>query len=374
MNIFEIISVADKELTHSSLIKFLITQNNKIATDYFSIDNTSIEVKLEASETVVLKESNNLVRKKLRFDIVITSNNHNNPNDSPLMLIENKYKATPTVRQLDLYDRYVKEHIKTPLPKKVLMVFLQEQIPSDVNTYCIENDWEVKSYFSLSDKESSSLTGYLSNTILTFDGSADKLKNDFLLDEYKEYLNNTQNVLKKFLLRPDILTKDDFKIYREYKRNRDLWFKYLLYIQSLISIKVKGKETNSKFIFKSGNDGGGNLIPSVNFWFKETYYWGIDGDSMKIGFSYNHNDNIEAKKEKILFKLKNSMLFDSLVNKYGKLYNPAKKDKGGESVMSIASFNLGKWKNETKEEFVNDSSEIFIEYYKIINSLFETEA
>ena len=193
MNIFEIISVADKELTHSSLIKFLITQNNKIATDYFSIDNTSIEVKLEASETVVLKESNNLVRKKLRFDIVITSNNHNNPNDSPLMLIENKYKATPTVRQLDLYDRYVKEHIKTPLPKKVLMVFLQEQIPSDVNTYCIENDWEVKSYFSLSDKESSSLTGYLSNTILTFDGSADKLKNDFLLDEYKEYLNNTQN-------------------------------------------------------------------------------------------------------------------------------------------------------------------------------------
>jgi hypothetical protein len=362
-NIFQALSVANKELIHSSMIGFLISEGFNFFKDISENDLTKCVVNLEVSCNLKIEEMDKSLTKKLRFDIVINFNSSDNLLEAPFMIIENKYKATPTQNQLKLYDTYFAQKAISPI--KVLMVFFEEQIPSDVKNYCEINNWKIKSYFSVKDSKLS-LFGYLNNVKIEFYSNINKEKQKYLLNEYKEYLNTAQMELKTVVNESNMFSKEYFK------NNRDLWFKYLLYIQGFISKKISEEleKTNRKINYISGNDGGSNVIPSIVFWFKDIYFFGIDGNSMKIGFWYKHieKENVEERKKAIKDAMANSEYIKGLIlSDKGIIKNPSVKDKNGSSVMSLASFYLDNWQN--KNDFIEDSAKLFIEYYNITNSV-----
>ena len=344
------------------MIGFLISEGFNFFKDICENDLAKLVVNLEVTGNVKIEEKNKPLTKKLRFDIVINNNVLDNILNAPFMIIENKYKATPTQNQLELYDTYLFQNGLSPI--KVLMVFFEEQIPSDVKSYCDLHNWKIKSYFTINESNSS-LFDYLNNVNIEYYSNPNKKKQIFLIDEYKAYLNAVQGEIKTIINESSMLSTEYFK------NNRDFWFKYLLYIQGLISKRISEKleVTNCEIVYKSGNDGGSNVIPSVVFWFKKIYFFGIDGNSLKIGFWYEHNDNSILERKKLLIEaLENSIYINGLIlSDKGVINNPNVKDKNGTSVMSLASFYLDKWQN--KNDFIEDSAKLFIEYYNITNNM-----
>ena len=154
---------------------------------------------------------------------------------------------------------------------------------------------------------------------------------------------------------------------------REVKFRYLIHIQALLSKKI----TNFvEWKIVTSNDGGSRPVPSVPFW-KGNFMVTIDGDSLKIGFYYDH------KKAEIAEQLKN-ILLEKIIKDTEILLNPHRskqinnkiklgKDQkegaintDGASVISLVSYDLKYWqKNKTKSDFIEDAALIFNSYYKI---------
>lgn len=289
-NVFNILSVGNQELTHSAMIRFLfeLSMENKDIKDslfsFFQFD------KKETYE-VQLEKPYKLVKKKLRYDIVFFEDE--NQKEIPRCIIENKFKATPTVGQLKLYDQHLYS-IHSDQTLKVLLVFDEKQIPSDVAEYCEENSWKVKGYFGINGLLNEFRVVF-SNSTLSSNISYEKL---FLVNQYFNYLELINSRIEEYTKSEDyIRSKDIETLHVDFINQREIYFRYLLSIQSEISQKL------TDYKFKSSNDGGKNNIPSIAFWFdlgsssdnreiKEAYF-GIDGDSIKIGFSYPRNNSKE---------------------------------------------------------------------------------
>lgn len=302
-NIFSILTVGNQELTHSAMIRFLfdLSNGNMDLKDnlysFFEFD------KIEAYE-VQLEKSYKYAKKKLRYDIVffdaknlkepsrcIVENKFKASNliESPRCIIENKFKATPSVGQLKLYDQHL-QSIQSDQILKVLLVFDEKQIPSDVVEYCEEKKWKVKGYFG-NKGLLNEFNDLFSSSAYSFQISQKEL---FLVNQYFEYLKLINCQVEKYTKSEDYIRYADAKtIGVNFINQRELYFRYLLSIQSETSLKL------TDYKFKSTNDGGKNNIPSIAFWFdleskstnrdiKEAYF-GIDGDSIKIGFSYPRN-------------------------------------------------------------------------------------
>lgn len=345
-NIFNILSVADKELVHSSIIKLLL--ENSLINDFFpKLENTFGEIEVEIS--------NKVDRKLLRLDILGYSK------DDPKkieFIIENKFKATPTIEQLKLYDEFLSKRDASRSALKYLLVFCKTQVPSDVKKYCELNKWILISYFTFEDDDKNSLLSFLEKM-----PKLDDDKKQFLITEYRDYLLSIKEDLS-------FLFKDD-KMYNSrkleqcstnLKKLRDLKFRYLLHIQSLLSnniIKLSDWEVTTS------NDGGSRPVPSVPFW-KGNFMFTIDGDSLKIGFSYSHTnaETAEQLKNILTFVIKND---PELLSKYkGKFINTSIKSDKISSVISLVSYDVKNW--DSKSIFIEDATSIFNKYYDIYHN------
>jgi hypothetical protein len=362
-NIFQILSVANKELTHSSMIGFLINEGFNFFEDICENDERKFVINFEVAAKLKYEENNKLKTKTVRFDIVINLNDSDNLLEEPFMIIENKYKATPTQDQLKLYDAYFDQKEKSPI--KVLMIFFEEQIPSDVKNYCEIHNWKIKSYFSVKESDSSFFC-YLNNVDSEFYRNTNKKKQIYLFDEYRAYLKTIQSEIRTIFNDPNILSNEYFK------DNRDLQFKYLLLIQSRISNQIFEKDET--IVFTSYNDGGSHKIPSVGLWFGQNFYLSIDGNRLKIGFSYNqNNENNNARKKELTEYIKN---FESLSNFQKSIRDPKTKEsengisKDGENRISVMSiFTIDTNIFITKNELISFATNLFIEYYNIVKRL-----
>lgn len=383
-NIFHILSAGDKELVHSSMLKFLIEENEIFRKEFLSdeFEHTQLYIKLEHSEKIKVenKVKNELKtnNKYIRFDLVVQDKE-----GKWLFAIENKFKATPTVTQLKDYDSFFnknrdKLHINF---EKYLIVFNKEQIPSDVGNYCDDpaTKWEIRSYFDFNNPNSDeiSVIKILEKINIT------KIDNSLLMTlihQYGDYLGSINSILKPCFENSSLLSGDHFKDLANRKqkynilRDRDLWFRYLLHLQSLISKKViVATKINNEIEYNAstGNDGGSRPTPSVPLWGKKNKFFTIDGDSMKIGFWYNHSKSEIATKVKDELNIKFEKSEMWVKNLNGKINNPKIKNNGSSSVVSLVSYDLNKW--ESKEKFINDASTIFNEYFKLYDQCISVE-
>ncbi len=313
INIFNLLSVGNKELVHSAMLKFLIENKaTGFAKEFFKIPDSEL----------TLEESFG----KGRLDIV------GRLNGEIEFIIENKYKATPTVKQLKAYDDYCKDlSLKRKKIIKILMVFSQNQVPSDVIDHCIKQEWELRSYFSSIKNTDENLLNYLEGLKEIIPVEIDE-KKQILINDYYDYLKENEMVLNKFInnykyfsykeIENDMLLSiPDFNTIS----SRLIGFQYLLYIQAKISKEIIG----IKDIY-SDNDGGKNVIPSIAFWynskisdpsisnpFYKLAYFGIDGDSIKVGLNYERreesNNDTEKFIEKVKEKMKDQITFKSLI-------------------------------------------------------------
>lgn len=360
-NIFNVLSVADKELVHSSIIKLLIDEKELNFTKTFlDIDAFSGVSKLE----YVKKNS---VGKSIRLDVV----GFDEFEKTYKFIIENKFKSTPTINQLEDYDAI--NEINSA--KKFLLVFSEDQVPSDVLQHCDKKKWVIKSYFNFEETIEDNFS--LLEVLIKMPKLKDK-KKQYLITEYKEYLSSIKEDLS-FLFKDDkMLNSSDIETYLKENNSqslklREVKFRYLIHIQALLSKKI----TNFvEWKIVTSNDGGSRPVPSVPFW-KGNFMVTIDGDSLKIGFYYDH------KKAEIAEQLKN-ILLEKIIKDTEILLNPHRskqinnkiklgKDQkegaintDGASVISLVSYDLKYWqKNKTKSDFIEDAALIFNSYYKI---------
>lgn len=339
-NIFNVLSVADKELVHSSIIKLLIDEKELNFTQTFlDIDGFSGISKLED-----VKKSNG---KSIRLDVVgFDETNKTNY----VFIIENKFKSTPTTIQLKEYDAVNEINAA----KKFLLVFSKEQVPSDVLQHCEDNHWTIKSYFNFESSKKDSLLELLQEM-----PKLEDVKKEYLIKEYQEYLLSIKEDLKKLFTNQTLLTSKNIE-YSQSLKLREVRFRYLLHIQALLSKKI----TNFvEWKIITSNDGGSRPVPSVPFW-KGNFMYTIDGDSLKIGFSYQHNKAAIAEQLKnvLLDKINDSGIINSFD---GKQINNTIKDYKISSVISLVSYDLKNWDNKPK--FIDDATLIFNAYYKIFH-------
>ncbi|NLA24883.1 MAG: PD-(D/E)XK nuclease family protein [Bacteroidales bacterium] len=346
INLFNILSVADKELTHSSVIRLIIEQHG-LFLNQFNINENSI---IETEQS--FKTGKN---KRIRFDI-IGYNKEDNKVEDINFFIENKFKATPTKSQLKRYDDFCKE--KNISPQKILMVYFSEQISSDVKVYCEKNAWDIYPYFSTG--KDNSFIDFLEKNKEKF-ASDDKVK--FLINEYVDYLNNSWSVLSEKVNSKQLFVRSDFTdLDLAYDRERDIWSRYLMHIQSLISEKI-----NENISYDSTNDGGSRHIPSVVFWFDNGGYYGIDGDNVKLGVTYDYKnyktlEKIHAELNKTDAK---KILGDGIDFRINNSKPKVKKEKDGSSVFFLISFKFKNWKE--KDMFIESSGKILKKYYDYIS-------
>jgi hypothetical protein len=357
-NIFNILASADKELVHSAMLKFILDSDylaNDFLTNVIGISNLQFKGNTELEQS----DKNPQTNKKIRFDLLIRSSKDNK---TPILLIENKFKATPTVEQLKLYDDYFESKGIHDI-HKVLFVFSKSQLSTNVSDYC-HNRWKVVSYvaFVESKEGNHSLLSWLKDA-KTHQELDERSK--LLINDYYDYLLSLEKEINKLVGNIS---------YVEYttESNRFIHFQYLLYIQGLISNQLLGKESLN---ITANNDGGKNVIPSIAFWmgvkninFKgvDSAFAGIDGNTFKLGISYDKNDkeylsevvrllknNWKTKNFKTLLLTENNRNLKSLKDP-----NTQKPH----SVYSIFTFQI-KQKTELTD-IVSEIAEISVDYFK----------
>lgn len=358
-NIFNILSAGNKELVHSSMIKlFCEIEEFDFIKKFLDID-TPDDLKIQ------IEKSDKVGGEKIRFDLLGVSCVNN---EKVHFLIENKFKATPSVKQLEIYDKTRKN-----ITKKFLMVFHSNQVPSDVRIYCEQNGWELRSYFSDGDSENQSLLSFLS-FLKVSDNLAENLK--LLILEYTNYLKSIHEDIQHLKNNSNYITDRQIDEWLETNKlngilnRRELKFQYLLYIQSTITAKLIFKRSDN---ITSNNDGGKNNTPSVALWKKsenieaiDSFYFAIDGDTMKVGVLYKRKD---ISKVKVLINsisenfLKNQDL--TSVEVKDRLSSKLKEKDASEklSVFSLYTFKIKE--NRLKSDVVEDALKIITSFFGI---------
>src|SRR5690554_1542709 len=133
-NIFKILEKDDKELIHSSFLKFLITEDDKFSHKLLglSIDNKT-DIYLEKAHKYKLPKRKK--SKQCRFDIEIRQNDE-------VIIIENKFKSFPLKTQLQEYNDGLSFIYSEYKHKKILLCF-------DKTLLNFECDWNIIDYGDL---------------------------------------------------------------------------------------------------------------------------------------------------------------------------------------------------------------------------------
>lgn len=278
LNIFDLLSVGDKELVHSSMIKLLM-ELRKADGSSFILERLGLVVR-PYSIKKEHKVANN------RFDLFFELESNNNIEE--YCVIENKFKAIPSVDQLEKYKPNEK-HIS--YSRKILFVLSKEFISESFKNQCKNNDWQLFYYFDFDENpsENDSLFGLvemLSNNIndvkniendendesgvsssndnvtAHYNNSVQDLK--MLLIHYREHLQIYYDKLKKIIEPQTNSVVTAFKKISEINENKTFYLRnYLFYIQS----KIESEDILK--IFTPFNDGGTNTNPCVGFVSKE---------------------------------------------------------------------------------------------------------
>lgn len=336
-NIFEILSVADKELVHSAMLQFFIESDNWKG-DFFKF----LDYPLDKEKVVFypkLEYSNNLQiedtkKKRIRFDLVLFEDKEQT---KPILIIENKFKATPTVEQLELYDKFInpkesnsskKEPISFNDVKKILFVFSMDSVSGPIIGYCEKHKWEIVPYVKAFD-EKSTLLEFLVSKVNEKKYCPTDEKEKLFISDYIELLKGHQCKIIE-LIKPD---KEPWTFPKYDEKNRFYYLQFLLFIQKKIYHQLALNqdfpilESNQDFPILSSNpdfrikfslniDGGRNNTPSVNFWLDSdvgkgcnihAVYVSIDGDNLRLGFQYERPENANPISKEFIDNFINSL-------------------------------------------------------------------
>lgn len=141
-NFFTILSKDDKELIHSSFLRFLLTDeftSDFVLNELFPEFNASLNLVSVDLEKVysyqVMGEHGRPKTKRIRLDIEAQSED-----GQTILLIENKFKTFPHEEQLNLYDERFRVNYPNKTIVKYLLCFDKTIIPF------IRTDWQFISY------------------------------------------------------------------------------------------------------------------------------------------------------------------------------------------------------------------------------------
>jgi len=369
-NIFDILSVADKELVHSAMLQFFIESDNWKG-DFFEFlalqpdkKKDVFYPKLEYSDSF----QKGTKKKRIRFDLVLFEDKKQT---KPILIIENKFKATPTVEQLKLYDEFITKQESFGGVPKILFVFSMDSVSVPIIKYCNHNEhkWKIIPYVKEID-EKQTLFNFLNSKIKKIKYCPTDEKEKLFLLDYISHLEEHQDKIID-LIKP-VKGPWRFPKYNE-KITRFHYLQFLLFIQKEIYDRLVPNPDFSKSVsnldfpilasnpdfrikFSLNNDGGRNKAPSVNFWLDSeeekmgrsihAVYVSIDGDKLRLGFHYVRPDKEEVIKNFIVDFIKSTKSlcryeifnFRTSVNKKVKL---KKDDNTSYSVYSIFTGSLG---------------------------------
>lgn len=133
-NIFKILEKDDKELIHSSFIKFLITEDDLFANEIIGLSiDESTEIYLEKAHRFKLPRRK--TSKQCRFDIEIRK-------AETVLIIENKFKSFPIESQLQEYNEGLPIIFPNKKLVKILLCFNKDLMNFEI-------DWKVIDYGDL---------------------------------------------------------------------------------------------------------------------------------------------------------------------------------------------------------------------------------
>lgn len=242
-NIFKILEKDDKELIHSSFLKFLITEDDKFSHKLLglSIDNKT-DIYLEKAHRYKLPKRKK--SRQCRFDIEIRQNDE-------VIIIENKFKSFPLKTQLQEYNDGLSFIYPEYKHKKILLCF-------DKTLLNFECDWNIIDYGDL-----------LPLIREAKDRLTDSEKKVFVmhylnfLEEYYEKYQNLDRTSVKYLLNQD-------------NKESKFWVK-LIYSNLALRFEKHFSENaiNSNIVANPGN----TSIPLLNI---IPNHWKIDNVELLI--------------------------------------------------------------------------------------------
>lgn len=308
-NIFNLLSVGDKELVHSSMIKLLLELRMEDGSSYL-LDKLGLDVQPYSIKKEHKVDNN-------RFDLFFEVESNNNEDIKEFCVIENKFKAIPSIDQLEKY-RPNEDHLR--YSKKILFVLSKKFISQRFIDQCGLNNWQLFYYFNFPENqtENDSLFDLVKKLSVNIkhvktiekqenDESGVSLDNDYdnahpnnsiqdfkmLLIHYREHLKMYYDNLKS-IIEPESVYKA-FEIIRNINENKTFYLRnYLFYIQS----KIEGKVNLELDKFSLFNDGGTNTNPCVGFVSKKKIvsnqyeiFVEFQGHNIRVGLYFKNEAN-----------------------------------------------------------------------------------
>lgn len=373
-NIFRIVSAADKEMAHSAMVNYILSEGIDDFLNYFGIDVLGNPVKGHLEVSIKYKIKGGYSR-KARFDIAFFEESVQDDEldtHQPLMIIENKFKSTPTKKQLEVYDACITDH-GINNSRKILMVFLREQIDSVLLQYIESNQWAVIPYISM-DSGQRSLYTFLSH---------DPFQKAFVLnDEVRWIIRCYQQYLLDYSDSIESLSKSpNFPVYD--LRNRFVYMQYLLLIQSAIVKKIESSSDVVQFPLENihvANNGGRSTHPSVSFWMRnenketrtvfEDSFFSIDGMTPKFGIYYIRAEAGSAEQIATQFfnqisKLPSYEGAHVVPNNRTMIFKNDDQNTGKKSVAAISTFTIKA--DSSKDEVVSQVADLMIDFFNLMH-------
>ncbi len=286
LNVFDILSAGDKELVHSSMIKLLL--ENEYTRDevlkLMSIDQSIVGT--------VEKEKK--IEKRNRYDLYFKLS------DNTECVVENKFKAIPTLDQIQRYKRNDRKLILVVFSTDFLCIDSLQKDTHSTTAAKFDNDIILVSYLRF--------TGESSNCILTiveqFLKSADQsIKSAsftdfiFLIRHYYNYLNRFREKLLPFI-------QDEKCDFKELLLQNDVFMlrNYLFHLQAEIIRNSMMAEDEHKSFWCPRNDAGSNTVPCVSFFGptgQTQFFVEFQGATLKAGLLFDVRDFDETSKKRI---------------------------------------------------------------------------
>lgn len=123
-NYFEVFAGADKEMMHSAMLRHILLHHPALAQKLFTAFPQKVDV-------VELEKPYALNKQLYRMDVEAWSTDEQHLDEQHLLVIENKFKAFPTLRQLEEYDALYQHEKKKPVC--YLVCFALEGVPFQEN-------------------------------------------------------------------------------------------------------------------------------------------------------------------------------------------------------------------------------------------------
>ena len=301
-NIFSTLSKDDKELIHSSFIKFLFVFDDRLY-DFFKEGN-STEIGLlkveQKNNKVLLEQSKSLGkdRKKYRLDIEVIGS-------KSILLIENKFKSFPYKEQLKAYTAILNQDQPALFHVRYLLCFDKEFAPK------VEG-WHVKDYFDL--------FIFIKANYNYVTGDEKILINHYILflDEYiKDYETFKNNALI-------LLDNERLVLYKKNITNKNFWLK-------LIYSGIGNYMLNNNLIFDRYQLGSGSTSLALIELFPHNWYnklrilIQLQDSTLKL---YCHPYGTENNKEDVQLFISNHQLIGNEIKKAGlfESFNPSYKN------------------------------------------------